>query len=697
MGGEQTVTIYIRLRNLALKQLKKMNTQVKTSTLLWRAFKFAAGTAIGIVTRQIRIMRQALNRYGKYLILIGAYIMVRWAKKSVSAIIAVGSKYEQLYNRILVASRGLRADADRTWAKVLKFAAESPLMTEPVVAAFATLKAAGVEGAFEVTKSLSGLALMFNREVDDLAGMFLGALQRVFRRMGIIIDRSGKKAIIQTAMWTEVVGKDIREVWKGLAKVIDKSFGDALDIMRNTWSGVTKEMMGKWDVFLNRIARAGSLDYLISVVKVINKEFDRLANTGKLEEAAEKISGWLEHIFKTGSKVVILFTRWKQGFLAIKLVATVVLGIFNAMVFGPMNMANKFILLILKGIRKIFQLLDKSGKVWGNIIEKMVEHKEFLGLGDAAVDFLDSVSKGLLSIGETPGLDKLIGEYETLGNILSELVLDPWEEVNKILKEITAVEKEIVALEKLHGDYTKQIAEERKKLLALRIQEAAQSDKIRQNLAITARYEQISKRVLTEINALVKEQKDLRSSMLGMGDEEVARMQYISDNWKEIAKDAMAGKTRGKEWLDAITAWSELSGRGGAVVEKLRQDFFAPLVESLKRAFPPTLADPGYRTPEERLDKKRAELIGSRVQAEKDVIGSSKWMVENLKLDLESHFGENVTIVMDAEVDKFAKELKVVRDSMIQDMLDILKGEKDVDRMGLRSGEAEADAIVGMP
>ncbi len=127
--------------------------------------------------------------------------------------------------------------AKKVLAEIRKFAAESPLATEKVVASFVQLEAVGIKAAEQVTKTLGNVALIFNRDLQDVTSGFISFETEVLRRLGVEMKRTGDTAVLQSGrirIETENTADAIRA---GLLQIWEERFPDAMERAQSTFKG----------------------------------------------------------------------------------------------------------------------------------------------------------------------------------------------------------------------------------------------------------------------------------------------------------------------------------------------------------------------------------------------------------------------------------------------------------------------------
>ncbi len=682
---------------MASKRIKEINKNLGKSSTAFKSFSSKASSAVRRVRMELNKIGSLLKRMPTWAKIASAAFVFYIGKKAVTSIIEVGAQYERLHNRILIASRGIREDADKTWAKVLEFAAKSPLMTEPVVAAFATLKAAGVDSAFEVTKSLSGLALMFNRQVDDLAGMFLGALQRVFRRMGIIIDRSGKKAVISTAAWTVTVAKDIRSIWKGLAEVIDKSFGNALDTMRNTWAGLVFELLGKWDVFKNTIAQSGILDSLKAALKTANKWFDELSDTGRLDKWAKSTSDAMVTVLEVVIGIVAQFGYLEEAFIRLKIVGeTVDPGKFA--IRSEIAKYNKQLERTTLMYEELAEQIARVEKEGGEITKRsileampkgMTREIELFGR-----DFKDIWQSNTFTLEEAKNMLHKMGVEQVGLNAKIQIMSGFTKERGDLQRDLLEAEKRTKGILTEANELINRYKKTLKDILESRKQGTAEVNNIRRMDEIRNRADFLHKQATEEINSLLKQQKQIRESLLGMSDEEMAKLQWFINNRKKIMEEP--GKFRGAEILGLAKRFEGLAGgRGGS--QELFEALFKQHIKPISEAINAAIGAPSgglWITRELEMARGRQATSMQRATEERFETERAERMAK-ITLNIAPRFDNDFRIAVTPDAKATAIKLIEIANMEMNRVIEELKDERRDERMSLRAAGAEADSLVG--
>jgi hypothetical protein len=122
-------------------------------------------------------------------------------------------------------------DADKALSAIREFARASPLETEDVVQSYVRLRAIGLSATMNQMKTLGGVAVLMNRQLTDVLQAFISLNKRTLRELGIDIDRTGAKAVIQSGNVRKVVEKDSASIRKALLEIWEERFPNAMDLI----------------------------------------------------------------------------------------------------------------------------------------------------------------------------------------------------------------------------------------------------------------------------------------------------------------------------------------------------------------------------------------------------------------------------------------------------------------------------------
>ncbi len=173
-----------------------------------------------------------------------ALISVEAFRRAAGALIKTGAEMESYRQRLRAVIKD-QAEADRTFARVEKWAAVNPVDTDEAIASFVQLKAAAVENSEEAIKSVANLSAVMGRDMREVAAAVISGETESLRRLGIMIDRSGKQATVQSGRFRLAVENDITAVRKAILEIIGLNFAGAMEKAKDSFGGVTKTISGQ--------------------------------------------------------------------------------------------------------------------------------------------------------------------------------------------------------------------------------------------------------------------------------------------------------------------------------------------------------------------------------------------------------------------------------------------------------------------
>ena len=213
-----------------LEILVKVRDQITRplQSIARRFTRFTSGIASGFAraTRSLFSMRTALVALG------GVTAGIGISKRFTDAASSVETFRTQL--RALIPDA---RQADAALAGIREFAASTPLETEEVVQAFVRLRAVGVPAAQEVTRALGGVALVFNRDLRDVASAFVSFETEPLRNLGVELRRTGDIATLVSGDIRVETDNTAQAIRQGLLDIWEKRFPDALQLGASTFRG----------------------------------------------------------------------------------------------------------------------------------------------------------------------------------------------------------------------------------------------------------------------------------------------------------------------------------------------------------------------------------------------------------------------------------------------------------------------------
>lgn len=184
---------------------------------------------------------------------------------------------------------------EQVFADLNEWAAMNPVDTTDAIGAYVRLKTAAVQNTQEAVEAAADLATVMQTSVTDVAGAIVSTETETLRRLGILVDKTGKKAIIQSGEVRVEVEKDIASIRKGIVEVIQKQFGGSMDSAADKWKGMTDTMSGLWTKFRQDIMGDseddGPFGLLEDRVRGIRDEWTAWVETDDYEDFVVGVQG----------------------------------------------------------------------------------------------------------------------------------------------------------------------------------------------------------------------------------------------------------------------------------------------------------------------------------------------------------------------------------------------------------------------
>lgn len=148
----------------------------------------------------------------------------------------------EIFAKQLEVVTGSATKAGNALTAIREFARTSPLETEDVVQAYVRLRAVGIDPTIKQMRTIGGVAVLMNREMTDVLDSLIGLNKRTLRQLGIDIDRTGQKAVIQSGNVKRVVEKDSQSIRGALLEIWEERFPNAIETAANTTKSKTAIM-----------------------------------------------------------------------------------------------------------------------------------------------------------------------------------------------------------------------------------------------------------------------------------------------------------------------------------------------------------------------------------------------------------------------------------------------------------------------
>jgi len=207
---------------------------------------------------------------------------------------------EQYQVRLGVLLRSTKEGA-RLFKEMADYAGKVPFQYENVMGAATTLAGVmrgGVDEIKEWMPLIGDLAAASGLSIELATGQVVRMLSagagaaRLFRQRGLLNMLGFSDGVRRSAEETRA---QLMRSWQKT----DSQFRGATEKLAVTWKGTTSMMADKWFKFRIMVMDSGPFRALKLMIGTVNKEFDKLVESGQMDKIAESVGGTVLSIFKT--------------------------------------------------------------------------------------------------------------------------------------------------------------------------------------------------------------------------------------------------------------------------------------------------------------------------------------------------------------------------------------------------------------
>lgn len=206
----------------------------------------SAGRLKGSLTAVGSAMRTAMPFLAGAAVVGGIY-------KLATGIFQTGVAFEKMQFQLRGVSKTIQ-EADAQFKMIREFAARTPFMTENVTQAFIMLKAVGLQPTIKQMEIFGNVAFTMGRDITDVASSIVALETEVLRRLGIQLDRTGKKAIITSGNMRVEVENSIDAIRTAVIEVWEKRYPGAMKKAEETTTGAVALMKSEWSELQDTLA-----------------------------------------------------------------------------------------------------------------------------------------------------------------------------------------------------------------------------------------------------------------------------------------------------------------------------------------------------------------------------------------------------------------------------------------------------------
>jgi len=282
--ADQSVTIWIRIRDQFTKQFQSMKAEVTKMSGAMGAFGDVGRTAMTMAGNAARWVAGQMKWALLAAVALGTYM----SKQFVQGVVKAGAELESWRMRLGQVMGPQAAESAISWLRDFDDLLAGGL--DAAAEAFVRLRATGVKNIKETMVAARDAAFTMNMDFGTLIHGFITMMPRTWRQVGVSIDQSGKTAVMTLGAMRVETAKTTEAMRAGLLQLLQKQFGGAMEKAKGSWKGLTMLMTDAWDDFKVSVAEAGVFDFIKAGLKSTFEWIQKLKSEGKLDEWAKGIS-----------------------------------------------------------------------------------------------------------------------------------------------------------------------------------------------------------------------------------------------------------------------------------------------------------------------------------------------------------------------------------------------------------------------
>lgn len=201
-----------------------------------------------------------------------AIAMIALAKLSTD-IYSVNKEFGQ-YNAQLVTMTGSQKNADAAFAKLTKFAANTPYQLGEVVTAFSKLKARGLDPSEAALTSYGNTASGMSKSLDQMIEAVGDAASGEFERLkdfGITASSEGKKVTFTFKGISTTINKEASAIEAYLTRLGNTEFASGMTRQMEELGGVASNFGDNWDKLMLSMGNAGGVTIMKDSISLVGQ------------------------------------------------------------------------------------------------------------------------------------------------------------------------------------------------------------------------------------------------------------------------------------------------------------------------------------------------------------------------------------------------------------------------------------------
>lgn len=259
-----------------------------------------------------------------------AFFGIREAIQGITGIARVGGEFEILQKR-LEAITGSAEDGQEAFQWIRQFTRDTPFQLEQVTDAFVRAKAFGLDPMDGTLQAIADQAAKTGGGMEALNGIvtalgqayskgkiqaeeMLQLVERGVPAWDLLAQATGKSVAELQKLTT--AGKLGREEISLLVEELGRSAAGAAESQMQTLQGLVSNLKDTWTQFLVEVNNQGLMEYLKEQIRGIADEFQRMRDSGELEQWAKRVSNSIIGLIETVKTVGGVLIEYRDAILA---------------------------------------------------------------------------------------------------------------------------------------------------------------------------------------------------------------------------------------------------------------------------------------------------------------------------------------------------------------------------------------------
>jgi tape measure domain-containing protein len=340
----ETIQRERELEQARLRTIRSNHVAAQALAKHRRALEQDAAAADTVITRNNGLIAS----YGRLAAAIAGGFAVTKVSQAVRDVLQVGAQFE-LLGKQLESLYGSSAKGEQAMAWIRQFTTNTAYELDQVTQGFIKLKAFGLDPMDGTYQAIADQAATLGGSQEALQGIVLAlgqawskqklqgeeALQLIERGVPVwdlLAQATGRNTVELQQM--SAAGKLGRDTIRALIDEMGRANSGAATGAMDTLAGQFSNLKDNWAAFLNLVADSGALDYFRDEIKTINEAIKEMAETGELQEWAQKAADAIVWIADHIKDSAVFITQHADAIAALLKVAAA---------FKAINFASEFL------------------------------------------------------------------------------------------------------------------------------------------------------------------------------------------------------------------------------------------------------------------------------------------------------------------------------------------------------------------